>query len=811
MKYCTILLVVILTVFSPKLTTAQSIESQLATINVDNLSDQQILRYWNKAKEQGYTIDQLEVLAKAKGMPSTQISKLKQRIAALRFSTPAVKNNSDSNRNTGNNNEAVISNLEKFGLQGKLPEKAEKSSLFGYDFFSNPNISFTPNLNLATPTTYQLGPGDELLIDIWGASQNNYRKKVDKEGAIHIDKIGPIYVSGLSIQKASKKIISYLKKIYSCIGAPSSSFNKVFASVSLAGVRTVQVNIIGEVKVPGTYALSALSTVLNALYASGGPTNNGTFRNIKVIRGGKLYSTFDIYNYLISGSEKGNVLLQDQDVIIVRPYLSKVKVLGYVKRPGIFELKQGETIKDLIKYFSGFKSFAYQDRLLVNRVTGKQREVSEIHPKTQPDFALKNGDIITVGKIIERYKNRVSISGAVYRPGKYELTKDLTLSGLLKKASGVKDDAFLNRGLIYRTIDDIKQEILPFSVQAVINHKSDISLKREDSIHIFNKYKLKENYTVSIDGAVNIPKKVQFREKMHVEDLIAMAGGYKEGANPDVIDISRRVADGSFKTISRNIKTFSDHNLTVDHNNKFYLKPFDRVSVRFLQGYTPQKNVAIKGEVRYPGAYAIVDKDERISDLVAKAGGFSPYAYLKGATILRKIDKNGDKAQLKLLENLSKKDSLLNLKPEETTFKVGINLDKIMQVAGQKADIDLILKEGDVLIVPSKKQTVEVRGEVLSPSLSRFKEQRSLKYYINSSGGFSQNAKKSKAFVLYANGDIKNIKKFLFFKSYPKIEPGAVIIVPKKAENKSRISLQELVALTTGLSTLGILLKTFIK
>jgi len=420
MKYWTLLLILVLTVFSPKLTTAQSIESQLSSINVDNLSDQQILSYWNKAKQQGYTIDQLAVLAKAKGMPAIQIEKLKQRIATLRYATTTSQNKDNA---TADNNGEAISNLEKFGLQGKLPLKAVKDSLFGYDFFSNPNISFTPNLNLATPTTYQLGPGDEILIDIWGASQNNYRKQVDRDGAIRIDKVGPIYVSGLSIEKASAKIISYLKKIYSGIGAPSSSYNKVFSAVSLVGVRTVQVNIIGEVKVPGTYALSALSSVLNALYAAGGPTKEGTFRNIKIIRGGKPFKTFDIYRYLINGSERGNVLLQDQDVIIVRPYISKIKVLGYVKRPGIYELKKGETIKDLINYFSGFKSEAYKNRLLVNRVTGKQREVSEIEPTKQPDFALKNGDIITVGKIINRYKNRVSIGGAVYRPGKYELTK----------------------------------------------------------------------------------------------------------------------------------------------------------------------------------------------------------------------------------------------------------------------------------------------------------------------------------------------------------------------------------------------------
>lgn len=805
MKYCTLLLLLVLTFFSPKLTFSQSIENQLSSINVDDLSDAQVLSYWNKAKEQGYTLDQLEMLAKAKGMSSIQVSKLKRRIEALRYTKLSTNDN-----NTENKGDTQISDLEKFGLQGKLPTEAKKDALFGYDFFSNPNISFTPNLNLATPTTYQLGPGDEILIDIFGASQNNYRKEVERDGAIRIENIGPIYVSGLSIKTAKAKIISYLKKIYSGIGAPSSSFNKVYAEVSLVGVRTVQVNIIGEVKVPGTYALSALSTVLNALYASGGPTKEGTFRAVEIIRDGKSYQKFDIYNYLIEGSEKGNVTLQDQDVIIVKPYISKVKVNGQVKRPGIYELKEGETIKDLITYFSGFTADAYQERLLVDRVNGKQREVSEIKLQEHGNFILKSGDLITVGKVIDRYKNRVSIGGAVYRPGNYELTDKLKLSELLKKAAGLKDDAFLDRGLIYRTLDDVKQEVLPFSVQDVLNGITDILLKREDSIQIFNKYQLKEKYTVTIDGAVNSPKAVEYREKMQIEDLILMANGFKEGADANVIDISRRVADGSFKTISKNIKKSVTDNLSLDKNNDFYLEPFDKVSVRFIKGFTAQQNVLISGEVKYPGMYSISDKDERISDLVTKAGGFSPYAYIKGATLIRQVNNNKtDKKQLEFLDNLNEKDLLADIKTDETAFKIGINLDEIMTKVGEKSAIDLILKEGDELVIPSIKQTVEVRGEVLLPSLSRFTSNKSLKNYIQNSGGFSENAKKSKAFVVYANGDIKSIKSFLFFKSYPKVEPGAVIIVPKKGEGKNRMSLQEMITITTALSTLGILLKTF--
>ena len=493
MKYRTLKFILFIAVLSTQLMVAQGFDkSQLSKIDVDMLSDEQISSYWNKAKSEGYSIDQLELIAKSNGMSASQFSKLKQRISGLKYTDASTTSSSSDKTNA-----AGISNLEKFGLEGKPAEKVQKSPLFGYDFFSNPNISFTPNLNLATPTTYQIGPGDELLIDIWGAAENNYRKQVSRDGSIRIENIGPIYVSGLSIDKAKEKIISYLKKIYSGIGASSGSYNKVYAEVSLVGVRTVQVNIIGEVKVPGTYSLSALSSVLNALYASGGPTEKGTFRTIKIVRAGKAYQEFDIYNYLINGSEEGNVLLQDQDVIIVHPYISQVAVTGNVKRPGLFELKKGETIKDLIHYFSGFTADAYQERLLVERVNGKQKEVSEIVLKDQGTFVLQDGDVITVDGIINRYENRVQINGAVYRPGTYELTDGLTLRGLLDKASGVKDDAFLDRGIIYRTIDDVKNEIVSFSIKNILEKKSDIFLKREDSVHVFSKESLKEKYTLN--------------------------------------------------------------------------------------------------------------------------------------------------------------------------------------------------------------------------------------------------------------------------------------------------------------------------
>ncbi|MEI6865483.1 SLBB domain-containing protein [Flavicella sp.] len=777
--------------------------NQMSSIDVDNLSDEQIANYWSQAQEQGYTINQLEVVAAAKGMSSVEISKLRQRISNLSVSEEAT-NNTDLR---DDQNPFLISEEDPFGfLGGGDMEENEVNLLFGYDFFNNQNISFEPNMNMAIPKTYQIGPGDEILIDIWGAAENSYQKEVDRRGAIVIENIGPIYVSGLEIEKAKKKIITYLKKIYSGISAESSSFNKVYAEVSLVGIRTVQVNIIGEVEVPGTYSLSALSSVLNGLYAAGGPTENGSFRTIKLIRHGKEYSEFDIYKYLIEGSQSGNAFLQDKDVIIVKPYLSKIEVTGMVKRPGIYELTKEETVQDLIHYFSGFTAEAYRDRLIVDRVNGSQREVYEIDLKRDKIFTLQDGDSINVGEITDRYSNRVSINGAVYREGNYQLYEGLTLLDLIKKADGVKENVFLDRGLIYRTIDDVEEEVVPFSIENILKGIETVVLQREDSIQIYDKYSLKEEYTVSINGAVNNPIETQFREKMNVEDLILMAGGYKEGADPAVIDIARRIIDTNFTTLSENIKRSSTISLSLDSVETFYLKPFDKVSVRFIKGYSKKITASIQGEAVYPGSYVITSKDERVSDLLEKSGGLSPFAYVKGATLIRRTAKATDKEQLNLLQSLIVKDSMdLNI-VEKTEYMIGIDLEKILSKGGRKSKYDLILREGDILLIPSEKQTVAVQGEVLIPSLIRFDESKSLKEYINNSGGFSEKAKKKKTYVVYANGDVKSTTSFLWIKKYPKLEPGAIILVPK-SDPKSKMSSGEIIGISSALLSLALLVQ----
>lgn len=781
---------------------AQNVSAkQMANVNIDDLSDEQILDYWERAQKEGYNMEQLEVLAKARGISEVQIAKLKRRIRALDMEDTEEETEKDLMAEED-------TELGAFGLDGTEEDmEEEESDLFGYDFFNNPTISFTPNLNLATPVNYQLGPGDEILIDIWGAAESNYQLEVGREGAIHIENIGPVYVSGLTVAKAKTKITSYLKKIYSGIGASNDSYNKIHADISLAGVRTVQVNIIGEVKVPGTYSLSAMSTVLNALYAAGGPSENGTFRTIKLIREGKPYKEFDIYKYLIEGSEEGNELLRDQDVIIIKPYENKIIVAGEVKRPGVYEVKEGESVKDLVDYFSGFTANAYKNRLLLERVNGLQKEVHEIDLKNQPQFLLHDGDSINVGRVIDRYENRVSINGAVYREGNYQLTEGLTLAELIEKAEGIKEDAFLDRGIIYRTVDGVREEVVPFSVQNILDKTSNVVLKREDSIQVYGKESLREAYTVSIDGAVNNPIEIVYREKMSIEDFIAIAGGYKEGADAAVIDVARRVIDSSFTTLSKNIKRSSTVNLEVNSSETFYLEPFDKVSVRYLKGYAKKIQATIRGEVSYPGNYVITDKDERISDLLEKSGGLSPFAYVKGATLIRRVVTSSDKEQLKMLKELIVKDSMSVDVASKNEFMIGIDLEKILDEKGKNSKYDLTLKAGDILVIPSQKQTVAVQGEILMPTLIGFEKSKSLKDYINNSGGFTENAKKRKTYVVYANGEVKSTKSFLGIRNYPKIEPGAIILVPK-SEPKKKVTLSEFIGLSSALLSLALLIQS---
>ena len=778
---------------------------QLAYINVDQLSDEQIQSFWEKAQAQGYSITDLETAARVKGVPVSQITKLRQRIMTL--STSVKK------RTATSGNKPTSSEQEIFGRTGRETKDSimvtKKSRVFGYDFFQNPKISFAPTINVPTPESYIINTGDELLVEVWGAAESSTTQKVDNQGNIILPMAGKVHVGGLNFVEAKARINTALRKIYAGISAPEGSYAKVYTGVSIANIRTVKVNIIGEVEAPGTYSLSALSTVINALYASGGPTENGSFRNIQVVRGGKTIAHLDIYNFLLKGSQEGNINLNDQDVIIVPPYKNQVEVIGFVKREGIYEVKEGEKLSSLVDYFGGFKSNAYKDIMVVERIVGAKREVKEVPFSDAGKFAMQGGDKLLVHKLSDIYHNRISITGAVYQPGNYAYSEGMTVLDLIDKAAGVREEAYLNRAILFRSIDRVDKQSLNFSLKDLLEKKQIIALQPNDSLHIYGRDSLIAKPMVRIEGAVRKPQKFAYAKGLYPADLIIMAGGFIEGADQTQVQVARQLNDTNFKTISK-VYTVS---LSKEGGDSIALEPNDIVTVRYEKGYVPQQVVKIEGEVSFPGFYAILSKEERISSLIERSGGLAPYAYVEGATLVRKKDKNekDDKAQEKQLKKLKKTDkdlTLIETKEEENTpeaseYRVGINLKKIME--NKNSYQDLVLKDGDVLIIPSEKQTVEVKGLVLAPSLVRYEKGKSTRSYINSAGGFSDNAQKKSVYVVYANGDVKGTSRFLFFRSYPKVAPGALVIVPEKPEKKS-LSTTETVSVMTALTTLAILI-----
>ena len=796
---------ILLLIFFTSIAFSQDI-SQLKNVDVNSMSDDQIESYWSQIKKGGYTMAQVEVLAKAQGISATKIADFKRRVNSL------GAKNTFKNKNFEIEEKGEFTD-EPFGL--KDPQMVEKDSvsvsLFGYDFFSNSKVSFTPSVNIAVPKNYQIGPGDEIMIDLWGASEITYKATVNNSGSIKINGIGFVFINGFTLENASKKIISKLKTKHAGISADSNSYNKINTNITVSKIRTVQVNIIGEVKTPGTYALNSLSTVLNALYVAGGPTEMGTFREVQLVRANKVVATLDIYQYMLSGTQEGNLKLQDQDVLLVKPYKNLVSVEGAVKRAGIYELKDGQTLAELAEYFGGFTPIAYTNLLTVERLNGTQKEIREVAFTKAKDFIMQGGDKLVVQEILDRYENKITIQGEVYRPGSFELFEKMTLKTLIEKAEGITPEAFLLRGLLVRTFDDTNKENIAFSVSEILNGSSTIVLQARDQVRIFNKEELREKRTITIAGAVNTPNTFDFVDKLQIEDVIAMSGGLERGADPQVISVSRRLKDGSFKTLSEVYAVSSDENLAINNGKPFYIQPFDVIDVRYSKGYTAQKNVSISGEVKYSGSYTLINKNERISDLIERAGGFTEFAYVKGAALIRKTK---NKYAIDILKNMDKNmgdesnsDALKEMEANDTEFKVGIDLKMILENKG--SDIDMYLREGDELLIPSKRQTVKVSGMVLQPSLVQYKEGLSLRKYIFKSGGFADTAKKTKIYVSYANGDIKTVKRFLFIKRYPKLAPGATIFVPAKPV-KEKMSTAELLGITTSIATLGILIKTML-
>ena len=721
-------------------------------------------------------------------------------------------------------------------------------------------MTFAPNLNLPTPKDYQLGSGDVLIVDLWGGTQQFLSFEVTPEGTIRPNNLGPIYVNGLTIEQAEKKIIDRLSQIYSGLKTNGDQGPAIFYQVSLGNIRTINVDVIGDVGRPGLYALPSLSTVYTALHAAGGPTEDGTFREIRLVRDNKLLSIIDVYAYLAEGIRSGDQRLKNGDVIIVRPYKVRVELEGEVKRPGLYELKAEENFKDLLSYAGGFSNSAFQALVTVKRNGEREREIIDVEANEFDSFEPKDGDLIEVSGILDRFSNRVIIDGAVFREGEYQLTEGLTLKQLIEKADGLRGDAFMTRATIYRTNEDFSQSTIPVDLGALMNNTvSDISLLREDVVRINSIYELREEFFVQISGEVLEGGVYPFFNQMTVQDLIVLAGGLKESASGALIEISRRNQNSSVNSTAEILTLSISEDMSLQSEDRDeLLHPFDQIYIRRSPGYTIQEQVTIEGEVLAPGEYTIQKKDERISDLLERANGLTPYAFPKGAILIRKTEFSnsksndeisqeylqqlrqkvlGDESELKnisqvrlierldkienrsnvdtendrvgsrfkkdLIEDITEQDSLIRDIEIQEQEPVAIDLDKILENPGSK--YDLIVRPGDVISIPGKLETVRVAGEVTSPLNVRFDDSFSFKDYIYQSGGFLQTAKRGRSYVQYPNGERKGVKRFLWFKKYPKVEPGSTIFVSRKPEREA-VNLQSLIAITGSVATLALVI-----
>ena len=667
---------------------------------------------------------------------------------------------------------------EDFMMEEEDPTLYRGRKVFGRDIFNKEDLTFEPVMNIATPQSYVVGPGDEVKVDIYGASQKSSTYTVTPDGDIVIDGYGPINLSGLTVKQANARLRSTLGSRYS-----SSS-----VKLTLGQTRTITVNVMGEVQNPGTYTLSAFASVFHALYMAGGVSSIGTLRSIKVFRNGKEISVVDVYDYILNGKLSGNVRLQDNDVIMVGPYECIVDIAGKVKRPMYYEMKKNESVQTLLKYAGSFAGDAYTKAVRVIRKNGSRYGVFNVQEFDMGSFHLADGDSVTVDSIIPRYENMVEIKGAVFRPGMYQLGGNITtVRSLIESAEGLMEDAFTNRGVIHRMKEDRTLKVISVDVQGIIDGRvADIPLKNEDVLFIPSKSERQENRTITIHGEVLYPGVYKYADNETLEDFVVQAGGLKESASTVKVDVSRRVSNRKALTRDSVIaKTYSfalKDGFVVDGQPGFTLEPYDEVYVRKSPSYSIQQNVSIEGEVNFPGTYALTKSESRLSDLVKASGGTNQLAYIKGARLERRItpeERTRMEQVLKMaqFQAATEKDTIDVSKLDiGDTYYVGIQLDKALEAPG--SDYDLTLREGDKIIVPEYTNTVKVSGNVLYPNTVAYKKGKGARYYVNQAGGWGIRAKKGSTYIVHMNGTVNQMGKG------EKPTPGSEVIVPTKAKSE---------------------------
>ncbi|GAB3576070.1 SLBB domain-containing protein [Spirosoma luteolum] len=767
------------------LTLGSATAQQKSQSRVDQLSDEQVQEFYRRAQASGLNEFQIEQAAMSQGYTLDDIAKMRKRITAIRSqaSRPGSQTGSSGPSNTGTTMSRTLPDDLSQRADSLRPLRRQDTSralrVFGASLFENASLSFEPNLRIATPRNYVVGPDDEISIDVSGAASDNFQLKVSPDGTVKVPNVQPIYVAGLTIEQAEQRIIARLRKAgYQGLGVPGSGTT---ANVALTNIRSIRVTLVGEVVRPGTYTISSLGSAFNALYLAGGPNpETGSFRKISVIRGNRVVRTIDLYDFILRADQRDNIRLQDQDVIRVADYETRVTVVGEVRRPAIFEVLPGETLKTVLGFAGGFSDEAYRASLTLRRNTARERQIITINENQLASFVPQRGDRYTIGQILNRYENRIQVAGAVMRPGDYSLEPGLeTVKQLIARAEGLRKDAFTNRAVIIRERSDMDKETVSFDLGKLMRGEiADIPLMRQDSLTVLSIRDLRERYYVTIEGAVNRPDTIDYVSNMGVADLIALAGGFQEGAKPDLIEVARRIRSDSAgirTTLLENYRFSIDPALQVkpidSASARFKLQPFDIIYVRTSANYEPQRQVHVTGEIMQPGNYAIVSRQERITDLIRRAGGLRPEAYLPGAQYRR----NG--------------------------AIIGNNLQAIL--ADSNAQENLLLNNGDTLFIPRQSEVVAIQGAVLNPSSVSYKDEYSFKDYLSQAGGYTDNARKSKAYVVYPNGRKDRTRHFIWIPMRPKVEPGSTVVVPFRPLDNTRLSPVERIGILSLIGTLA--------
>lgn len=790
----------------------------LAVYAQSGMTDGQVIEYVQQALQQGKDQQTIAMELLSKGASQEQLLRLKSQYSGAATSGSssqagaggAVQDTGTRARKTtvanATDGEAALEGANTDEMKETMKKRQElkvstagENDVFGRNIFNIDKLTFQPNLNMATPENYRLGPGDEVIVDVWGASQNTMRLEISPDGYVNISNLGPVYLNNMTIKDARQLLKQELGKIY------ADSANNI--QVTLGNIRTIQVNVMGEVRAPGTYALSSLSTVFHALYASGGVSDIGSLRNVQVARGGKTIARLDVYEYIMKGQIQDDIRLQDGDVVIVPTYDELVKITGKVKRPMFYEMKNGESAATLLKCAGGFSSDAYKKSIRVLRKDGKEFSVKTVNDIDYSAFKLIDGDVVTVDSILNRFNNRLEVKGAVYHPGVFELSGSLnTVRQLVEKADGLLGDAFTGRAVLYRERENLTKEVLPVDIEGILKGTSpDIALQKNDILYIPSIHDLQDMGKVTISGEVNKPGSYTYADHMSLEDLVITAGGLKESASLVRVDVSRRIRDPKGTTepdmIGQNFSFGLKDGFVVDGEAGFELQPYDQVFVRRSPSYNEQVSVTVDGEVLYRGEYTLSTKSERLSSLIQRAGGVSRYAYVRGA----KLRRVANEEELRRMEDVVKMvrreigetlATSLGLKVD-STFTVGIDLEAALANPG--SDADLVLREGDVLTVPEYNNTVKVNGAVMMPNTVSYAKGKSVKYYLNQAGGYSANAKKSQKFIIYMNGQVAEVKG----SGKKQIEPGCEIVVPNKTK---KLNFATVVSNATSFASLATML-----